>query len=228
MLALLLIAIVIALLTLIIYGLHRYQTMEVEFSADRILPLPPLDKDLTRLNKPRSSRPDVKAPPQSGPAPGGRPATGADAPDWQTRLAELKQAGDSAGALAVCESAYPAWGAFNQACILIRSRLRPSQNSAKQMDADLMRLYMTATLAELLHDKSPEFVHLTARGRQRINLKMARALDMPYLELGYAYLRLIRKQDVKLMRSLWGHPGKHQTPRQLHRDWWRNTLSELP
>ena len=228
MLALLLIAIVIALLTLIIYGLHRYQTMEVEFSADRILPLPPLDKDLTRLGKPRSIKPDAKAPPQSAPVPAGGQTASADAPDWQTRLAELKQAGDSAGALAVCESAYPAWGAFNQACILIRSRLRPSQNSAKQMDADLMRLYMTATLAELLHDKSPEFVHLTARGRQRINLKMARALDMPYLELGYAYLRLIRKQDVKLMRSLWGHPGKHQTPRQLHRDWWRNTLSELP
>ena len=51
---------------------------------------------------------------------------------------------------------------------------------------------------------------------------------MPYLELGYAYLRLIRKQDIKLMHSLWGRPGKHQAPRQLHRDWWRNTISELP
>jgi hypothetical protein len=227
MLALLLIAITIALLTLIVYCLHRYQTMKVEFSADRILPLPPLDKDLKRQGKPRSNRPDVKATKRRTPAPTGRQAASADVPNWQTRLAELKQAGDSAGALAVCESAYPAWGAFNQACILIRSHLRLSQNSAKQMDHDLMRLYRTAALAELLHDKSPEFVHLTARRRQRIDLKTARQLDMPYLELGYAYLRLIRKQDIKLMHSLWGRPGKHQTPRQLHRDWWRNTISEL-
>ena len=67
-----------------------------------------------------------------------------------------------------------------------------------------MRLYRTAALAELLHDKSPEFVHLTARRRQRIDLKIARQLDMPYLELGHAYLRLIRKQDIQLMHSLWG------------------------
>ena len=128
MLALLIIVVTIALLTLTVYGLHKYQTMEVEFSADRILPLPPLDKDLKSLRKPRSRNPDVKAPPR----------------------------------------------------------------------------------------------------RQRIDLKAARELDMPYLELGYAYLRLIHKQDIKLMHFLWGRPRKHQTPRQLHRDWWRNTIAELP
>ncbi|MCH8137258.1 MAG: hypothetical protein IIB77_14890 [Proteobacteria bacterium] len=227
MLALLIIAVIIALLTLTVYVLHKYQTMEVEFSADRIIPLPPLDKDLESLGKIRPHRPDVKAPLRRPSATATGQSTNVDAPDWQTRVAELRKAGDRAGALAVCESAYPAWGAFNQACILIRSQLRPSQNSAKSMDDDLMRLYRTAALAELLHDKSPEFVQLTTRQRQRIDLTVARKLDMPYLDLGYAYLRLIRKQDVKLMHLLWGRPGKHQTPRQLHRDWWHNTLAEL-
>ena len=82
MLALLLIAITLALLTLIVYCLHRYQTMKVEFSADRILPLPPLDKDLKRQGKPRSNRLDVKATKRRTPAPVAGQAASADAPDW--------------------------------------------------------------------------------------------------------------------------------------------------
>lgn len=225
MLALLLIAITIALLSLIVYGLHKYQTMEVEFSADRILPLPPLDKNLRKPGKSSPGRPEVKALQRHTPATG--PAGSADAPDWRTRVSALKQAGDRAAALAVCESAYPAWGAFNQACVLLRSQLGASQNSTKQKHDNLMRLYQTAALAELLHDKSSEFVALTARQRQRIDLKAATKLAMPYLDLGYVHLRLIRKQDIKLMRTRWGRPSKHQSPRQLHRDWWRKTMSEL-
>ena len=45
MVAFLSILVAVALLGLTVYGLHKYQTMEVEYTVDRSMPLPPLEDD---------------------------------------------------------------------------------------------------------------------------------------------------------------------------------------
>ena len=45
MIAFLSILLAVVLLGITVYGLHRYQTMEVEYTVDRSTPLPPLDGD---------------------------------------------------------------------------------------------------------------------------------------------------------------------------------------
>ena len=230
MLALLAITITIALLALIVYGLHKYQTIEVKFSADRTLPLPPLDQNLSSLTALRrhGDRGSSRQPKALQPAARQLDDSAAATKDWQKKVSELKQAGDLSGALIICQDAYPLWRAYNQACILIRGQLRSSMQSVTLTNSYLTRLYNTAALAELLHDKSPDFASITSKQRGNIDMVAAGNLSMSYADLGYTHLRLIGKGDIRLMHSLWGRPDKHQRPRILHRHWWAKTISQLP
>ena len=233
MLAIFSISISIALLTLVVYGLHRYQTMEVKVSANRMLPLPPLDANLDNLSRLRRSR-DTRArgtrkvQPRRTAKSTHSQASVPKPNTWQARVSAQKQAGDLTAALHICKRAYPLWGAFNQACILLRSGLDSASDSIEARDKQLSQLYQTAALAELLHDKSTDLRPLTNKQRKSIDLKAAASLQMPYPELGYAHLRLLRKGDIKLMQTLWGQPGKHQRPRELHREWWAKIEGRLP
>lgn len=230
MLAILSITISIALLTLIVYGLHKHQAIEVKVSANRTLPLPPLNANLDSLLRLRRTRDKLEAQPRQASKSADSRASVAksDSNDWQARVSAQKQAGDLTAALHTCKSAYPLWSAFNQACIVLRSGLDSATGSTELRNQQLSWLYHTAALAELLHDKSTDFRTLSSRQRKCIDLEAAASLKMPYSELGYAHLRLIRKCDIKLMHSLWGRPNKHQQPRVLHRQWWAKIEAQLP
>ena len=222
------VSIIVALgfLCLTVYGLHKYQAMEVEYSVDRSMPLPPLDRDTnaaievstTSVDSPLPIPPETK---RSDVAPPARPQT------WNEELAELKKAGDILGALALCEHEFPLWGAYNQACIVLRAKLRSSKLDENEFDVVLTQLYRTAATAELLHDKSPQTRRLTLNQIKQLKLHRNEKLDMPHSEIGYAHLRLIKKGDIKLMRARWGRPLNHSTPRQLHQAWWEEITGQL-
>lgn len=232
----------VVLLGITVYGLHRYQTMEVEYTVDRSMPLPPLeDTDGS------PSAPDTRnlTPPVSKPAPQARrsttgstdsqppspaktkqasrkPATDSNSGSWLNTVAALKKSGELDQAMRICEQEFPLWGAYNQACIIERLRLKKLAPDSEEGAALLRRLYRLAVTAELLHDKSENADHLTLNQLKALDLDSMNALEHPYPAIGYAHLRLIRKSDVKFMQALWGRPEQHQLPRDYHRTWWQS------
>ena len=238
MVAFLSILLAVILLSATVYGLHRYQTMEVEYNVDRSTPLPPLatnEADDAKLASADAATdtggaPQV-APPRKQPAEantnkraaasGSKPAKPrASSQGWLNEVAELKKKGELQQAMSICEQEFPLWGAYNQACIIERLRLKQCKEQAEQ-ESILHRLYQLAASAELLHDKSESAEHLTPVQLKSLDLSKLAELKHDYMEIGYAHLRLIRKSDVKSMIGSWGRPNQHQLPRQVHSHWWQ-------
>ncbi len=225
---------------LIVYALHRYQSLEVEYRVDRTMPLPPLKEGLNTGNLSSLDRLSAGTtnlhPPQTTEASQihNTPATDQknDQTDvtesysgsWQAQVVQAKQAGDFAFAAQLCETRFPLWSAYNQYCILLRAELKTAEARADEtglIAAKLLKLYRIAAIAELLHDKSAGEIRYTLNQLRNMPLQQLDELDMPYSEIGYAQLRLIRKADEKLMLDHWGRPAQHRSPRQYHRSWWR-------
>jgi hypothetical protein len=223
MLAILSIALAVGLLGLTVYGLHRYQNVEVEYRVDRSMPLPPLENEFSLPGTTRRAEIDIDSE---------QPALAAHATDevsgnghWQQEVTQLKQCDKLEQAFIRCQDEFPLWSAYNQACIILRAQLKPLSATDPQLLAKLVQLFRLAATAELLHAKSTESEHLTLGQLRQLDLQQINALNMAYSELGYAQLRLIRKNDIKLMQSLWGRPQSHKHPRQLYRGWWAEFTS---
>lgn len=235
MVAFLSILLAVVLLGATVYGLHRYQTMEVEYNVDRSMPLPPLqdgegkgqangkgrnDAELSPRTETRAATTFVnnnKAAAKSKP----KPKAGQS---WLADVGRLKKAGELDQAMSICEREFPLWGAYNQACIIERLQLKKTKDKQEQEET-LRRLYRLAATAELLHDKSEGAEHLTPAQLKSLNLAQLADLDFAYPDLGYAHLRLIRKSDVKEMLAAWGRPEQHQLPRDIHQQWWQSFTS---
>jgi hypothetical protein len=239
MVAFLSILLAVVLLSATVYGLHRYQTMEVEYNVDRSTPLPPLEADEAgfadtdpdagaeeRTSKPATSADKGAA--QAGAKTARRRSANSSKParpkassqGWLNEVAELKKKGELQQAMQLCEQEFPLWGAYNQACIIERLRLKQCKDKAEQ-ESILNRLYQLAASAELLHDKSENAEHLTPAQLKSLDLSKLAEIKHDYMEIGYAHLRLIRKSDVKSMIGSWGRPNQHQLPRQVHSHWWQ-------
>ncbi len=218
MVAFLSILLAVALLGITVYGLHRYQTMEVEYTVDRSTPLPPLDDAESDADNPgkKSAASDRAAKP--------RPVKVTQ--NWLNKVAQLKKSGDFEAALAICEEEFPLWGAYNQACIIERLKIKDDDTPDPIRESGLQRLYQLAVTAELLHDKTDETEHLTLNQLKELDLSTVNDLRHDYSEIGYAHLRLIRKSDIKIMLSLWGRPEQHAPPRAHHRQWWESFISQ--
>ena len=223
----------LALLVVTVYGLHRFQTMEVEFNVDRSIPLPPLDRDLSiDLDSDPAPGPGVQAkrsdpvfvPPEAEE----RPAKSSKSvSNWQSALQKAKESADLDQALAICQEQFPLWSAYNQACIVVRTQIGAFDDNDPQIEGLLLRLYRLAAVGELLHDKTVPAPRLTLNQLKRLDLEDLNALEFNYAELGYAHLRLLRKQDIKRMTRYWGKPEQHRQPREHHLQWWQALTEKL-
>ena len=221
MVAFLSILLAVVLLGVTVYGLHRYQTMEVEYTVDRSMPLPPLEADDKESTKEQGqTSPEQKVPASKG-------KTAKTTQSWLNQVARLKKSGDLKQAMAICEKEFPLWGAYNQACIIERLRFKDDSIGPDELKAGLQRLYHLAVTAELLHDKSGDSEHLTLNQLKTLDLDRVNELKHSYSDIGYAHLRLIRKSDIKIMLAQWGRPEQHALPRNYHQQWWQDFTSKL-
>lgn len=228
-----------------VYGLHRYQTMEVEYNVDRTMPLPPLSKGyqaeppspstedesantafnpVKEITAIESSAPEIQA--ADSEAEFEVPGSSASKSDsWQARVNTAKKSDNLDLAYQICVENYPLWGAYNQSCIILRTRIKSLQLSRAESEKLLRELYRTAAIAELLHDKSEGAEHLTLTQLRKLPLDKLSEEEFSYQNIGYAQLRLIRKSDVKTLVSLWGRPANHALPRAAHVDIWNKLKS---
>ncbi len=220
----------LALLAAIVVGLRRYQMRESESNADRQAPLPPLDLGAVGAFSDEEYPADAASLDVVTPAvvetttvPAASPAR-ADGGHWLQECNELKNQGRYLEALAVCEFNFPQWGAFSQACTVLRAHIRSLARSDEPVEPLLQKLYHLAACASFLHDKLPELPALTPRQLRQLPSTVWDSLEMPYDLIGYQELRLLGKSDQKQVRELWGEPSQHLSPRVYHRDTWLRLL----
>jgi hypothetical protein len=231
------IVVAVLLLGITVFGLHKYQNMHVEYSTDRSSRLPQGDDEVSepreqgqlqgRLSSSQNRELDGKkqrARRQKklrNQFPRNDNETQPGVRNWLDDVTELKTRGELNAALTRCQQEFPLWGAYNQACIIIRSLIRRGQAGSEEEIKLLKELYDLAATAELLHDKSEAEEALSLGQIKQMDLRRLESLEHPYEHIGYAYLRLIRKSDIKLMQTRWGRPREHQLPRQYHEKLWQ-------
>ena len=208
------------LLGVTVYGLHRYQSTEIDVTLQRTMPLPPLEQNSNNsdLGITVSTDGDSQITVSS---------TSAPRSTWMSEVASNKSQGNFTAALALCEHEFPLWSAFNQACIILRTTIKPLAEGEPEKLNLLTKLYQTAAKAELLHEKSAHNAHLPLAQLKQLDLDELDGLSFNYDDIGYANLRLIKKSDVKLMLSVWGRPAQHSTPRSIHQAWWQASIKAL-
>lgn len=217
----------IALLAILVVLLRRSQTANAKSAIARDEALPPLKTagsnlkslyDLAQINDQQSSPAEREEPPANEqPSPPAPPES-----DWLERIMSARKEGNPERALLLAEAAYPRWGAYTQACLILRQMLREQSKGNALSESALHKLYQAAAMAEFLHEKG------AARKPTQQELltvyKELAALRFSYKGIGYDRLRLIRKADIKLFNRLWGLPEQHRLPRQAHQEKWSELL----
>lgn len=144
---------------------------------------------------------------------------------WQGHVAELKKNDSLEAALQVCVQALPLWSAYQQATLIHRARIKQLAQDGEAIDKELKALYRLAAQASFLHDRVKGLPNLPLSQLKKVDLEEVASLDMPYEEIGYNELRLIKKTDIKLLLESWGKPHSHLKPRELHADTWKNLIA---
>lgn len=199
----------IALLTLIVYALHKFQQKEKEESVDRNSPLPPLplpevfDDAIARKGRASEVR------------------------NWQLLVKALKESGQVRQALEICTSEYPQMGAFKQACVLLRAEVREARRQGTSAQQSLAELYKVSAMAAFFHEKITGQPVIPANSLKNINYAEFDHLLMPYKELGTVHLKLLTPTDVKIMEEIWGAPNTHRHVREFHDAAWSQVLTHL-
>ena len=145
--------------------------------------------------------------------------------NWLERVAQLKKDDQMTEALGVCQSEFPLWSAYQQASLIHRARIKRLIKEELDHTEELEQLYFIAAQASFLHDHVPGLPNLSLALLKTLDLKKIDQLEMPYSEIGYTELRLIKKTDIKLLLGHWGRPNAHIKPRKLLSEAWLELTS---
>jgi len=140
--------------------------------------------------------------------------------NWLDQVSRLKKSGNLDAALSACEKHYPLMSALQQASLIHRARIKDLIREGQPTDKALTSLYLLAAQASFLHDPGDGLPNLSAPSLKKLNLNDIISLDMPYHELGYEHLKLLKKTDILQLKTLWGEPQTHALPREFHREAW--------
>ena len=216
------------LLFAIIVLLHKMQQRQKVDSVDRTIPLPPLNVTDKQRVLAISDSSDIELP-------AGLPAEKETIrylpeilacddencpalPDWQARSKFHAAANDFPRALMCCARAFPLMGAFRQACLLLRGRVREQRKAKEDWDRNVEILYRIAVWADLLHGKWEGHNPPSSSQLKTLNMQQIEDIPFDYTQIGYKELSLLNTTDWKLLVECWGEPKAHCHARELHGD----------
>lgn len=225
------------LLVAMVYLLHRHNQVETRQLADRSAPLPPLH-GATLRSSPETPSDTTDVPFRTETSVATTPAAptpesameddeNSSGGSWYDEVAELKRRGALDAALRICHSAFPLWSAFQQATLIRRAQIKARLTARQEYISELRDLYHLAAVAELLHGRAKAEESLSLTQLKMLNMNDILALDMPYPEIGFVHLRLIKKTDIKLLQDVWGKPNQQRSPRVVHEAMWRQLMTRV-
>jgi hypothetical protein len=114
----------------------------------------------------------------------------------------------------------PLPAAFREAMIAIRAMIRSKRKSKEKYEDELSMLYWLAAIDSFSlgyseNLKEPGFNVLCLVPGEKL-----KNLEFEYKTLGYKYLKLLKKTDVKWLIENWQEPEDHNTLYELHKELW--------
>lgn len=210
----------------VIWALHRNQLRRQVEVVDRTRELPPLESTALpdfmqqRTGLTTDSATAVtsnataasSAPQKVTPAP---KAAASDGVIWQDQVKQLKDAGDLDGALLLCQQYFPRTQAFQQAAVVLRLQIRQHIDKKQPHQALVSKLYRCAVLADLFRSNVQR-----KPGNPVQAMKELASVEFRYRDIGHQHLKLLTKNDVKLLVQLWGAAERHSHAEQVLGDVW--------
>ncbi len=144
---------------------------------------------------------------------------------WADRIALLHS--DPEKRLQLALDNLPLPRAFREAAVAVRSLVREKKKLRIAVKEELTLLYWLAAVnsfsvpfSEVLNEPGYNVI-------QSIPGKTMQTLPFTYGELGYEYLTLLNKTDVKWIEEAWGSPSSHTTLYSMHIDLWKESEKRL-
>lgn len=220
------------LLGAIVYVLHQNQQKEKAESVERLDPLPPLEPSLVNHVKADSdddkqfeskpaTLPDNTAAPDVPVTIATKAA--ASVKSWQEQCKNQRDQHQYDAALQICSEHFPQHNAFKQACLVLRAKLRNSQNQDETEKQRILReLYRHAAAAAFFHEKHAALpAPMRATQLKRLEQSQWDELIDDYQQVGYQHLTLLTATDCKLLIQAYGEPAKHEHMRELNSQIWQ-------
>jgi hypothetical protein len=184
------------IITVVIFlVLRKNQQQHARETADRTAPLPALDDTL----------PDFAPPPFASAS---TPPNSAD--NWLQQVRTLRTSQQYDEALEVCLSQFPKAQAIQQAAIILRQQIKVSQENNIAFEDLLQNLYNLAAMADVYggtrHAAAPVAQIMAALYNCKGN----------YRAMGYQKLKLLNKNDIRLLEEAWGKPTTHRRAEEIY------------
>ena len=145
--------------------------------------------------------------------------------NWRQSVLEMRRKKQIGQALHLCKSKFPLYTAYRETTLILKSTLQNEDSSKAKIQDILSQLYKTAAVAELIHMKNsaankriPDKVKIT-------DITLLEKIPFDYNKLGYLELPLLTKKDTRVFVSHWGEPRKHDSPRNLYKNYLTKLIS---
>jgi hypothetical protein len=156
---------------------------------------------------------------------------------WADKVKKLKKEGSNKKVITICEKNLPLPAAFREIMIALRKIIAINQKENKETGKLLNRLYDTAVYHRFLY-ASPAVIlsnkvceneihrlYPTFNVAEIAHKKGAmQIIKSIYSDIGYKYLELLNKSDIKWLVNAWGEPINHADPRQIYLTEWNKHL----
>ena len=203
-----------------VYLFDRHYTYLRQQNRKRSQPLPPIgnletDSSNETYNDEAktSDNENQKPPPLKDPS------------NWRQSVLEMRKKKQIEPALNLCKSKFPLYTAYREATLILKSTLQNEGSSQAKIQGILSQLYKTAAIAELIHmKKSAENKRLPYKVKIT-NITLLEKIPFDYNKLGYLELPLLTKKDTRVLVSHWGEPRKHDSPRNLYKNYLTKLIS---
>ena len=205
---------------LCVYLFSRHNTYQRQQNRKRSQPLPPIGNSEADLSNETHNNETKTSDGESQP-----PAHLKDLSNWRQSVLEMRKKKQIEPALHLCKSKFPLYTAYREATLILKSTLQNEDSSKAKIQDISSQLYKTAAVAELIHmKKSDENKHIPDKVKIT-DITLLEKIPFDYNKLGYLELPLLSKKDTRVLVSHWGEPRKHDSPRNLYKNYLTKLIS---
>jgi hypothetical protein len=144
---------------------------------------------------------------------------------WAERIKGLKNEPLKRLKLALENLPLPA--SFRDAAIAIRALIREKRKAKTNYGEELSLLYWLAGINSFLIPYSEKLQEPGFNVIESMPGKIVQSIPFTYSELGYKYLDLLNKTDIKWITDAWGEPENHTTLHELQIEIWNKYEDRL-
>ncbi len=144
---------------------------------------------------------------------------------WADAIGKLKDDPDKRLDMALSHLPLP--GAFREAGVALRGKIRAARKNGRDCEPLLRELYFLAAIWSFYIPYAARLGQPGYNVMARIPFSAFRTMDLAWSVLGYEKFDLLNRTDCGLMVAAWGEPAAHMTAHELYHSIWDSYEQDL-